>query len=40
MGATGRWEGHRKVRDGTTNMVVGTIPTWGHRRVADCGEVT
>jgi hypothetical protein len=37
--ATGRWEGHKKVRDGTADPVVGTTPTRGHRRVAFCGEV-
>jgi hypothetical protein len=37
--ATGRWEGHMKGQDGTTDMVVGTTLTQGHRRVEVCGEV-
>jgi hypothetical protein len=39
LGAMGRWEGHRKVQGGTTNMVVGTTPMRGHPRVAVCDEV-
>lgn len=34
-GATGRWEGHRKVRDVTADTVVGTTPA--HPRVTVCG---
>jgi hypothetical protein len=40
LGATRRWEGHRKIRGGMADTVVGMTPTRGHRRVAVCGEVT
>ena len=38
QGATGRWEGHRKVRSGTTDMIVGTAPARGHQRAWTAAE--
>ena len=39
MGATGRWEGHKKVQGGMADTVVGTAPERGHRIVAAYGKV-